>query len=89
MTTTPGTLPGVGTLIPTDTPWAHPTAPGSAAGTNGGASASLDDSQIAAVIQEADKGAIAEAREAIRRTKSDRVRQYAREVLDDHSAADA
>jgi putative membrane protein len=73
--TTPGATPAAGNVAPTiDT------------SKNAG---SLDNAQVAAVVQAANAGEIAQAREALKRAKSARVRQFAQHMLRDHSAAEA
>jgi putative membrane protein len=63
-------------------------AAGAGAPAAGGDSASLSDGQIVAVIQTADQGEIAQAREAIRKGKNARVKQFAQHMVTDHSAAE-
>jgi putative membrane protein len=78
------------------------TAPSSATGSgpsvNGGATPSstpnpidataLGDAQIVAVVQAADTGEMAQAREAISKAKNGRVKHFAQHMLTDHSAAE-
>jgi putative membrane protein len=60
-----------------------------AAGSTGSAEKPLDEGQIAGVIHTADEGEIAQARQAVRNAKSDRVKQFAQHMVTDHSAAEA
>ncbi len=54
----------------------------------GGDPSALDDGQIVAVVQTADKGEIAQAREALRKAKNGRVKQFAQHMVSDHSTAE-
>jgi putative membrane protein len=49
----------------------------------------LDDAQIVAVIQAADTGEIAQAREVLKKSKNARVRQFAQHMITAHSAAES
>lgn len=60
-----------------------------AAGSSGSAEKPLDEGQIAGVIHTADEGEIAQARQAVRNAKSERVKQFAQHMVTDHSAAEA
>jgi putative membrane protein len=51
--------------------------------------AMLTDGQIAAVVEAANGGEIAQAREALRKAKSDRVKRFAQHMLTDHNSAEA
>jgi putative membrane protein len=60
-----------------------------AAGSSATAEKPLDEGEIAAVIHTADEGEIAQARQAVRKAKSERVKQFAQHMVTDHSAAEA
>jgi putative membrane protein len=57
-------------------------------GTRGAETVSLNDAQIVSVIQAADEGEIAQAREVSRKAKSARVKRFAQHMITDHSAAE-
>jgi len=93
---TPGTTAGG----PTDGAIVAPGNPGTSMNGTGGTSnvatsgdgshadASLSDAQIVSVIQTADTGEIAQAREASRKAKNARVKHFAQHMITDHSAAE-
>jgi putative membrane protein len=81
MDTTPGTSPNAG----------QGAAVGSqgSSGTPASGEKSLDDGQIVAVVHVADQGEIEQARQAVRKARSERVKQYAQHMVTEHSAAEA
>jgi putative membrane protein len=83
-----GTTAGSASPVP-GTPSAQgaPSAGAAAAGADR-RPADLSDGEIAAVVQAADHGEIDQAREALRKAKSDRVKEFARHMITDHSAAE-
>lgn len=72
----------------TGTPGTSPSAPSAGEGTSAADTSTLDDGQIVAVVQAADSGEIAQAREALRKAKDGRVKHFAQHMLTDHSAAE-
>ncbi len=83
--TTPGPAP-----MPT-TGVAANGAMGAATASNVGAAteAPLTDAQIVAIVEAANQGEVEQGREALRHTKSDRVRAFAQHMVSDHTAADS
>ncbi len=61
----------------------------SAAGGGDTASPALSDGEIVAVIQAADHGEIDQAREAVKKAKNGRVKQFAQHMVTDHTAAES
>jgi putative membrane protein len=60
----------------------------SAGGATAGDGAPMDDGQIVAALEAANRSEVEQAREAERRTKNARVSQFAREMVHDYRAAD-
>jgi putative membrane protein len=61
---------------------------GPAAGGSDTSSPALKDGEIVAVVQTADHGEIDQAREALRKGKNGRVKQFAQHMITDHTAAE-
>ena len=82
MNTTPG-------LSPSPAAGSSGTALGSSGASSDTASPSFSDGEIVAVVQAADRGEIDQAREAVRKGKNARIKQFAEHMVTDHSAAEA
>jgi putative membrane protein len=75
-TTTPGTTPS------------SDTSQASASSASNADSSSLTDGQIASIIQAIDNGEIEQAHEALHKAKNAKVKEFARHMVSDHTAAE-
>jgi putative membrane protein len=91
--TTTGIAPGTGAIVAPGNPSTGMNGTGgtsnvATSGDTAHQDASLSDAQIVSIIQAADTGEIAQAREATRKAKNARVKHFAQHMITDHSAAE-